>query len=147
MIYLTLARTSRIAAAVITSGLADLEKNIKERPDLETGVLEELIPGYATNKTAALEARSALRWPEKLARATPILLLAGTGDWRVNPMDSLRMAEKLYELKHPYRLVIFEGADHGLTEFPTERRQIVREWLDRYLRDKKRWPSLEPHGD
>jgi dipeptidyl aminopeptidase/acylaminoacyl peptidase len=55
-------------------------------------------------------------------------------------MDSLHMAEKLYQIKHPYRLVIFEGADHGLTEFAPERRQLTDDWLDRYLRDKSLGP-------
>ena len=147
MTYLTLARTKRVSAVVITSGIADLENNGRERPEMEKNVFAELIPGYATNRVTALQSRSALRWPEKLAKDTPILLLAGTGDWRVNPMDSLHMAEKLYKLKHPYRLMVFEGGDHGLSEFALERRQIIREWFDRYLRDKQPWPSLEPHGN
>jgi dipeptidyl aminopeptidase/acylaminoacyl peptidase len=146
MAYLTLARTKRIAAAVIVAGLADLAKNITDRPNMESNVVAELVPGYATNKLEALRARSAVDWPEKLAKETPILLLAGTGDWRVDPMDSLRMAEKLYRLKHPFRLVMFEGGDHGLTEFNQERRRLTLEWLDRYVRDRKPWPSLEPHG-
>ena len=147
MTYLTLARTKRVSAVVITSGIADLENNGRERPEMEKNVFAELIPGYATNRVTALQSRSALRWPEKLAKDTPILLLAGTGDWRVNPMDSLHMAEKLYKLKHPYRLMVFEGGDHGLSEFALERSQIIREWFDRYLRDKQPWPSLEPHGN
>ena len=147
MTYLALTRTKRIAAAVIGSGPTDLEKMIQLRPEMETDVIiAELVPGYATNKAQALRARSAIHWPEKLAKETPILLLAGTGDWRVNPMDSLHMAEKLYQQRHPFRLVTFEGADHGLSEFRDERDRITLEWFNTYVRDRKPWPSLEPHG-
>jgi dipeptidyl aminopeptidase/acylaminoacyl peptidase len=146
MTYLALTRTQRIVAAVIGSGEADLEEAIKLRPEMETYVIDQLVPGYATNKVQVLQARSALRWPEKLAKTTPILLLAGTADWRVNPMNSLRMAEKLYEQRHPYRLVIFEGGDHGLSEHRDETDRMIHDWFHRYLRDRKPWPSLVPHG-
>ena len=143
---LALTRTKRIVAAVIGSGEVDLEERIKLRPEMETNVIGELVPGYARNKVQALRARSAIHWPEKLAKDTPILLLAGTADWRVNPMNSLRMAEKLYQQRHPFRIVMFEGGDHGLSEHRDERDRITLDWFNTYLRDRKPWPSLEPHG-
>ena len=103
------------------------------------------VPGYTT-RVQALRARSAIHWPEKLAKDTPILRLAGTADWRVNPMNSLRMAEKLYQRRHPFRIVMFEGGDHGLSEHRDERDRITLDWFNTYLRDRKPWPSLEPHG-
>jgi dipeptidyl aminopeptidase/acylaminoacyl peptidase len=113
---------------------------------METGVYAELIPDYAQNKEAALVARSAVRWPEKLQKTTPILLLHGSGDWRVHPTEALTMATKLFECKHPFRFVFFEGGDHGLREHRGEVDRVIRDWLDCYVRDKKPWPSLEPHG-
>ena len=59
---------------------------------------------------------------------------------------SLRMAEALLEIRHPYRLIMFEGGDHGLSEFRREVDDAVGAWLDRYVRDGESWPSLEPHG-
>ena len=146
MTYLALTRTKRIAAAIIGSGEVDLAEGIKLRPEMETNVIAELVPGYATNKVQALRERSAIFWPEKLATNTPILLLAGTADWRINPMNSLKMAEKLYQQRHPFRLVMFEGGDHHLSEFRDERTRITLDWFNTYLRDRKPWPSLEPHG-
>jgi dipeptidyl aminopeptidase/acylaminoacyl peptidase len=87
-----------------------------------------------------------VRWPEKLHKKTPILLLHGSADWRVHPTEGLTMATKLYESKHPFRLVFFEGGDHGLSEHRDEVNRLARDWLDRYVRDKRPWPSLEPHG-
>jgi dipeptidyl aminopeptidase/acylaminoacyl peptidase len=146
MTYLALTRMTNIAAAVIGAGPTDQLRWPERRPDMETNVFAELIPGYATNRDPALRARSALYWPEKLHKQTPILLLHGSADWRVDPTDSLRMATALFEQKHPFRLVFFEGGDHGLSEYSDEVNQLVRDWLDRYVRDRKSWPSLEPHG-
>jgi dipeptidyl aminopeptidase/acylaminoacyl peptidase len=146
MTYLALTRTKRIAAAVIGSGVVDLEEVIKLRPEMEADVIGQLVPDYATNKAQALRMRSAIHWPEELPKDTPILLLAGTGDWRVNPLSSLRMAEKLYQQRHPFRIVMFEGADHNLSEHREERDRIINDWFNTYLRDRKPWPSLVPHG-
>jgi dipeptidyl aminopeptidase/acylaminoacyl peptidase len=146
MTYLALAKTDQIAAAVVGGGMTDLSDCAKRRPEMETEVYAKLIPNYATDKQAALEARSAVRWAEKLHKETPILLLHGGADWRVHPSEALAMASKLFEFKHPFRLVFFEGGDHGLSEHRTEVDRLVRDWLDRYVRDRKAWPSLEPHG-
>jgi dipeptidyl aminopeptidase/acylaminoacyl peptidase len=146
MTYLALTRTDRIAAAVVGAGAADLGNSIKSRPEMETEVYAQLIPNYATDKEAALAARSAVHWPEKLHKKTPILLLHGSADRRVDPAAALAMASELYECEHPFRFVFFEGGDHGLSEHREEVRRLTRDWLDHYVRDKRPWPSLEPHG-
>lgn len=146
MTYIALTKTDRISAAVVGAGVVDLFDVIERRPEMEEDVTSELIPNYADNKEKALEARSAIRWPEALARNTPILLLHGSADWRVHPTQALRMASALYESSHPFRLVFFEGGDHGLTEHQEEVDRLVKGWLDHYVRDQSPWPSLEPHG-
>lgn len=146
MTYLALARTDAIAAAVVGAGMADAFDNVRRRPEMERGVFAELVPGFAADREAALASRSAVRWAEKLAPRTPILLLHGTADWRVHPGESLAMAARLLELKRPFRLALLEGGDHGLSEHRAEADRLAREWLDRYVRDRAPWPNLEPHG-
>ena len=146
MTYLAITRTTNVCAAVIGAGPTDLVGWPAGRQDMETNVFAQIIPGYATNRDAVLQTRSALYWPEKLLPQAPILLLHGTADWRVNPTDSLRMATALLERKHPFRLVMLEGGDHGLSEHRAEVNRQVKDWLDQYVRDRKPWPSLEPHG-
>jgi dipeptidyl aminopeptidase/acylaminoacyl peptidase len=146
MTYLALARTDRMRAAIVGAGVADSFETVEARPEMEKSVYAELVPDWKEWREQALVERSAIRWPEKLAANTPILILHGTGDWRVSPTQSLRMAEALFELRRPYRLMMFEGGDHGLSEFRDEVNEAVGAWLDRYVRDGERWPSLEPHG-
>lgn len=57
------------------------------------------------------------------------------------------MAEALLAARHPFRLILFEGGDHGLSEHRAERNRVALEWLDAYVRDGRRWPSLEPRGE
>lgn len=116
------------------------------RPEMETEVYAQLIPNYGQTKDRALRERSAVFWPEKLPRTTPLLLLHGSADWRVKPAQALAMVSKLYETKHPFRFVFFEGGDHGLTEYRPEVRQLSKAFLDDYVRDRKPLPNLEPHG-
>jgi dipeptidyl aminopeptidase/acylaminoacyl peptidase len=146
MTYQALARTDQVAAAIVGAGVTDAFDMVKRRPEMESAVLSELVPNYAEDKDSALAARSAMYWPEKLHKTTPILILHGSADWRVDPSQALRLVQKLYELKRPVRFVFFEGGDHNLSEHRAEVNRIVKDWLDHYVRDKKPWPSLEPHG-
>jgi len=144
MTYLALTKTNRIAAAVVNSGLADL--NVADRPEM-VDVWSRMIPDYAKDPAAKLAARSAVHFAAALNKTTPILLLHGTSDWRAKPKtNAIDMAAALLEVKHPFRLVLFEGAQHGLAEFREEKDRMMRDWLDRYVKERKPWPSVEPHG-
>jgi dipeptidyl aminopeptidase/acylaminoacyl peptidase len=146
MTYLALTRTDRIRAAVVGAGMSDAFDIVARRPEMEDSVMAQIVPDWSTEREAALEARSAVRWPERLHKGTPILLLHGSSDWRVHPSQALDMARALYEVRHPFRLVFFEGDDHGLTANSIEVNRLVLDWLNRYVRDGAPLPDLEPHG-
>ena len=146
MTYLALARTDRLDAAVVSGGVTDSYLVIEDRPDMEQYVYAELVPDYEQVKDAALAARSPILWTDQLCKTTPILLLHGSADWRVHPTSALRMADALYASRHPFRFVFLEGADHGLSEYRDEVARMIRDWLDRYVRDEAPLPDLEPHG-
>ena len=145
MTYITLTKTNRIKAAVIGAGLSDSFMMIKRRPEMES-VYSELVPGYSKNKQHSLEARSAVLWADKLCKTTPILLLHGTADWRVVPEQALEMSAALLKAKRPFRLILFEGGDHGLTEHREKVNRETIEWFTRYLYHDAPLPNLEPHG-
>lgn len=146
MTYLSLKQSNRFKAAVVTAGLANLQANIKERPKMENGTFAELIPNYKQQKEEALKKRSAVQWASEMNKTTPILIMQGSADWRVSADESLELVNALYKAKHPVRFILFEGADHGITEFRNERFAFMKRFFDLYVRDKKMWPSLEPHG-
>jgi dipeptidyl aminopeptidase/acylaminoacyl peptidase len=141
MTYLCLTKAKWIKAAVTLAGLADVARNMRNRADLR-----KIAKGHGIRSRNDMEARSAVCWPEKFSKKTPILLMHGTADWRVTPLDSIDLSRKLVEEKVPHRLVMFEGDDHGLTEHPEERDRLTRDWFDRFVRDGASLPNLKPHG-
>ncbi|WP_368649942.1 alpha/beta hydrolase family protein [Brucella intermedia] len=145
MTYLALARTTRIKAAVILAGPADLAGSLDERPEMAR-VYETAIDARGAQLVNALRKRSAVNWVDKLPKDVPLLLVHGTADWRVSPTESIRMASLLLEYRVPFRLMLLEGDDHGLTGHPIELRVQTRQWFGRYLKQAVPLPVLEPHG-
>ncbi len=146
MTYLALTKTCRFKAAIVGSGMADLLETRTVRKEMDT-VFARLIPGYNEARDSVLQIRSALYWPDKICKSTPLLIFQGSADWRVPPKQVLDFTRKLYETKHPFRFVFFEGGQHSLSEYSSEVDEMAKEFLDRYVRDGIQWPSLEPHGN
>lgn len=146
MTYIALTKTSNIKVAVVGGAVSDSFSCIEDRPEMETNVMAELIPNYNTNKEIELEKRSAIKWADKFPKDVPILMLHGSSDWRVKPEQSLNLALEFEKYKVPYRLIMFEGGDHGISEHKTEVNKEVINWFNRYLKNNKPLPNTEYHG-
>lgn len=141
MTYLALSKVKWIKAAVVGGAPTDQIRAATFRPGWEKHQKEM----YGGSRRENIK-RSALYWSDKLYKKAPILIMHGTADWRVNPLDSIRLAEQLYENQVPFRVVIFEGGDHGLTEFEDEADRLMEQWFAKYLTDTHKLPNLKPHG-
>jgi dipeptidyl aminopeptidase/acylaminoacyl peptidase len=120
------------ANAVAVGGPAvDFDQEIAKRPAMET-VLSALIPGYADHPLESRHERSALLWPEKIN--APLLLLHGGADWRVDPAQTLALAQKLQTLGKPYELIIYGGDDHGLSRNSEDADRRIIAWFKKYMR-------------
>jgi dipeptidyl aminopeptidase/acylaminoacyl peptidase len=147
MTYLTLMKSNQFKAAAVGGAVTNLkEMDDKRGGEMGVYVYSELMPGYEKNKDSVMAIRSAIFHADKLPKTTPILLLHGTSDWRVIPEQSIKMSLELQKYKVPYRLVMFEGGDHGLSEFKREVDYQVKAWFDKYLKNNQSFPNLEPHG-
>ncbi|MDR5589923.1 alpha/beta hydrolase family protein [Christiangramia sp. SM2212] len=146
MTYIALTKMKNIKAAVVGGAVSDISTTIEDRPEMETNVIAELIPEYEKNKEIELEKRSAINWADKFPKDTPILMLHGTSDWRVKPEQSLKMALEFEKYRVPYRLIMFEGGDHGISEHKDEVNSQVISWFDRYLKNGEKIPDMEYHG-
>ena len=142
MTYRALSLVKWIKAAVIGAAPTDEVS----APKFRKGWREHQISLYGKSKTEQIK-RSAQYWPEKIYKKAPILLLHGSADWRVPVSNAIRMSEKLYEQKVPFRLVVYEGGDHGISEFRKEVNQLTFEWFDRFLKKKEKLPNIKPHGE
>lgn len=143
MTYQMLTRVDWIKAAVTRAGTANIFRNQRERPIGMKKTQEEMFGPSREEKIK----RSALYWPEKFPKDVPILMMHGTADWRVNPLDSIDLSKKFLKLKIPHRLALFEGADHGITEFREETLRMTKDWFHKYVRDLASLPNMELHGN
>ena len=145
MTYLTLPRTTKIKAAVV--GGAPTDKTVIDRPNMETNVYAQLMPNYWENKEAELKKRSAVYFADKFPTNVPLLILHGNADWRVKSTQSLQLALELEKHRVPYRLKIFEGGDHALSQYREERDEDVINWFERYLKKDEALPKMDFHGN
>lgn len=146
MTYIALTKTDKIKAAVVGGAVSDNYQTINDRPEMETIVLAELIPNYRINKEEELNKRSAIKWVDKFPKNIPILMLHGNSDWRVKPEQSLKLALEFEKHRIPYRLIMFEGGDHGISEHRKEVNEQVINWFERYLKKNEQIPNMEYHG-
>lgn len=146
MTYLALMETDRIDAAIASGALSDMRLSLRNRPEMEERVIAELVPEFELNRDDAISKRSAVERAHELPESTPILVLHGGSDWRVQPTHALNMSAALLEHAIPHRLIIYEGADHGIREQRDAFHLEVREWLNRFVRDESPLPDVTPHG-
>ena len=146
MTYLSLTQTTKIKAAVVLSGLADLPKALESRPEMDSS-WAAMIPDFRTRKADVLKIRSATYFADKMYKSTPLLIVQGSADWRVPTGQVLDFVNRLYEIKYPFRFILYEGGQHAMVEHTQDLYQQMINWFNNYLRDGKKWPDLNPHGD
>lgn len=139
MTYLTLTKTNKLKAAVVGGAPSDLTR--LEREEMERNVFSELIPNYEANKDAELRKRSAVFWVEKFPTNVPVLILHGGADWRVKASQALNLAAEFQNHNIPYRLKIFEGADHAISQFRDEVDEDVISWFNRFVKNSETLPN------
>ena len=42
---------------------------------------------------------------------------------------------------------MYEGGDHGLSEFRKESNAQIIDWFERYVKNGEKLPNLKPHGE
>lgn len=130
MTYLCMTKVSWIKAALTVGGQTNLDRSASDRPEMN-----ELYEKHFTNNQQNRDARSAVKWVDKLNPLTPLCLLHGGLDKRVSVFESLEFAEKLSNSNHTYSLHIFNSSDHMLHDVQEERDNIVFQWFKKYLKD------------
>jgi len=142
MTYQALIRTNKIKAVVVGGGSSDHYKTMKNRPGFEEEVYQELIPNYASNKDEELKKRSAIYWVDKFPKTVPILILHGGSDGNVRPKEALELSLELDKQRVPYKLIIYEGDNHGIANHRDQVQKEVKSWFNRYLYKKEQVPNM-----
>lgn len=130
--YLAAAKLKNIKAIVAIAGNADAAKALEWRPQMER-VYQARIPNFQADRANELAKRSVVKWIDKLPPHSPILLLHGTDDKRVNVEQSKLLAAALTEQAYPHKIVVYDGDDHGLNKNKADVIKQTLDWLDTYL--------------
>lgn len=142
MTYMMLREVSWIKAAVIGAGPTDEFKMAEDRK----GWRKHQIEVYGKSPKEQLR-RSPIKWIADLPKKTPLLIMHGNADWRVPVDQSILISLELCRNRVPHKLIIFEGADHGISEFRKEYRQQTLEWFKKYLIKDGKLPNMKLHGE
>lgn len=136
MTYMCLARVKWIKAAVVgaapTNEIRALDWR-EHQKNMYGGSMEEM------------KKRSAIFWANKINKKSPILIMHGTADWRVNPLDALDISIELFKNKVPHRLIMYEGAGHYIREFLQDYYKQTADWFNRFLKNGEKIPDVKPH--
>ena len=143
MALMMLTRTDRFKAAV-TFGAPTAIHLEDDDAYIRRTMRKHLLPNSIEQEEAVR--RSAVTFASQLARTTPLLVLHGTGDRRVPAQQSLLFATELQRIEHPYKLVMYDNADHVLAGRRKESNDDIRWWIDHYVKDRARLPRTGPHG-
>jgi len=134
MTYLSLAKSKvKFKAVMVVGGVSNLHCSEKDSPYIKL-VSEKIFPGLPIEKFKdECEKRSVTSFIENIPSDTHYLLLHGTEDESVDPMDSINLAAEFQKEKLNYRLVMFEDGDHFLRKHRTEVNELRRKWFKKYL--------------
>ena len=143
MTFMLLAKTTAFCAAV-TFGAPTMIHNEPHSAYIRKSMMKHL-PSNVIEQVEA-EKRSVVLWTEKLSRTTPLLVLHGTGDRRVPAEHSIALASVLQTNHFPYKLVLYDNADHVLAGRRQESNSDIRWWVDHYVKNKAAVPRTGPHG-
>lgn len=135
MTYLTLTRSDKFKAAVVTGGIANLRCSSDESRFMRK-LFEMSLGKYNSEEfNKNCNSRSIINFADRLPANTPILIMHGTADNRVFPHDSIDLSYKLLEYGIPFRLLLLESGDHFLKNHRKEVDTNRKMWFDRFLRN------------
>lgn len=141
--FMMLTRTNRFRAAV-TFGAPTMLHATDSNAYIRKTMTKHLPAGAIEQRES--EQRSVLLWADKLSTNTPLLIMHGSGDRRVDPQHSLKLAMELQRIHHPYKLIVYDNADHVLAGRRQESYTDMRWWMDTYVRNSAPLPRTGPHG-
>lgn len=144
MMALMMLRQSSAFRAAVTFGAPTMIHTESVKTYIRA-TMGKLLPAGSDEQTEA-ERRSAVLWADELCKTTPLLIQHGTGDRRVPPTHALALASELQRIHHPYKLVMYDNADHVLAGRRDVSTADVRWWLDHYVLKSSPLPTTGPHG-
>lgn len=129
-----LTESRQIKVAAVGGPAVNYPRIIEEDPEFAE-YWSKFIPGFDGDPYAVMAERSVLFWVDRLPKDVPLLIVHGAADRKVKTIDILALATQMELHRVPYRLVIYEGGDHGLSGHRQEAFAQIIGWFDRHLKE------------
>jgi len=129
MTYMATRNSIDIKAAAVIGGVSDLVQAYTDRLDMRD-MLKALIGGTPKELKNEYIKRSAVYWADEIN--VPILILHGSDDWRVEQGQAQKIANEFDKYDKDYRLIIYPGDDHSLTNNSKQAYEEIFKWFDTY---------------
>lgn len=142
MTYMLMREVTWIKTAVIASAPTDQISLVKKRAEFRA----HQIRMWGKSREESIR-RSPIRWVDALPKKVPLLIMHGSADIRVDASQSISMVHALYTRGIPTRFILFEGADHNLSEFRDEHFVQTLNWCNRFLKQNVPLPNMKLHGE
>ncbi|WP_165731615.1 S9 family peptidase [Polaribacter sp. 20A6] len=123
--------TDEIKAIAVVGAPTDPRLDFDTRPEMYEKVLKELV-GDTINFKKEYDYRSPIKWVNEINE--PTLILHGSDDWRVKPINAELMIEEMKRLNKEFDYQIVENGDHGLNTHRNIRNEKVINWFKKYLK-------------
>jgi len=130
MTFLALTRSPLFKCAVLSGAISNLKQYVESGS--KTGEFFKRLLG-PEEFDKMFESRSVINFVEKLPKKTAMLIIHGSGDETVSPMQSLSLSAKLLQSGIHHRLVILEEGNHFLTRHRREVDRMKKDWYKKYL--------------
>lgn len=130
MTYISLRKNKEINAAISIAGVSDIFQSGIERPEMENNIYSKLIASTDESRAQAYIERSACHWADEID--SPLLLMHGTSDERVDVSHSTKLAEKLSGFNKEYNLILYENGNHALLRHWSEVLDESKKWFESY---------------
>jgi dipeptidyl aminopeptidase/acylaminoacyl peptidase len=143
-----LTRTDVFKAAITFGAPTDFTDLAEDSYILKTA--RHFLPGEVfadvARRREELARRSAALFAADLCKTTPLLVLHGSGDRRVEAEHAYKLGLALQKSLHPYKLILYDNADHVLAGRRDESNADMRAWIDMYVKRRAPLPRVGPHG-
>lgn len=117
-----------VHALVFSMGVADAEKSLEQRAELEQ-VYVARVPNFTAHREDALRERSVIHWSDELP-PVPVLIIHGEQDRKVSVKQAHALATQLKRLNHPHTLMVYPSMGHNMSK---EAKLDMLEWLKETL--------------
>jgi len=122
--------TDDIKAIAVVGAPTDPRLDFDTRPEMYEKVLKELV-GDTIHLKKEYDYRSPIKWVNEINE--PTLILHGSDDWRVKPINATLMIAAMRRLHKEFDYQIVKNGNHALNNYRKIRNEKVINWFKKYL--------------